>query len=317
MTTSKLFAYTVSSLATAVLTLAACHNSAFAASTPYIPKVVNFTTLTTKPYGYDDTARLIPQVVLAGVSPSIVHATDTSFDVLALVRPGRQALRSVSLTQGGNPLFANRSLTHINTLENGDQFWKLTYNFTAGTFGNTNLPIQWGTGLNQFSISASDNSTQATANPTPFPTLRAGNWSSQSAFVDTTQGSNLSYNKTRRAAPQVLAAGVSPAVIDFADTAFDIVAIVRAGIIPVEKVMVKQGGNNLFNVAMQKKKDLNNGDQIWVANFAFAAGSFGTTTLPVVWGLGLNEYHIQVVDAAEQTSTVYPNIRAGNFPVYP
>lgn len=311
-------------LATAMLSLAVVSapvlaKTKSAAVTP-AAKVTNYTTAIPvnpqpflMPYGYNDTARSIPQVIMSGVSPSIIDANDTSFEILALVRPGTAPLQKVAFGQGqgGNPLF-NYSLKLINTLKNGDQFWKYTFAFEAGSFGNGVIPIKWGTGADQFSIQASDKAQGFNGNP--FPLITFSSSPSQTAYMDTTKNDVLSYSTIKRVAPQIVMAGVSPAVVDIRDTSFDIVTILRPGLIPIQDVVLKQTGNNLFSIALEKKKVLNNGDQVWVATFPFAAGSFGTSTIPVVWGVGQNEYSIQVVDTAQQSATAYPNLRTGIFP---
>lgn len=285
-------------------------------NTGYRPKVVNFTTTNPAPsvnYGYNETARALPQVIMAGVSPSVIDVNDTSFEILALVRPGKVGVQSVTAGQGGNPFF-NQPLKHINTLKNGDQVWKVIFQFDKGTFGNNVFPIKWGTGANQFFLKVTDIN-QQTENNYQFPQLKFANSPAQAAAVDTVFDDKLSYLSTKRAVPQVIMAGTSPAVVDLLDSSFDIVAIIRPGVVPLQSVLVKQGDNNLFSVAMEKKKELSNGDQIWVFKYAFPQGSFGTTTIPVVWGTAKDEFSIQVIDIAQQVSTAYPVLRSGTFPV--
>ncbi|NOT85788.1 MAG: hypothetical protein HOP02_13640 [Methylococcaceae bacterium] len=326
-----LFSKTLTPIATALVTLAVCNTPVLAdtSTAPYILKAVNYTTAIPvtpqpylMPYGYNDTARAKSQVVMAGISPSVIDENDTSFEILALVRPGATALQNVTFGQGqnGNPLF-NYTLKHINTLKNGDQFWKATYEFQAGAFNGFNkgiVPIRWGTGKDQFTIQTADISSGVTTGGNgvpgnPFPLLSFGNFPSKTAFLDTTKNDILSYNKTKRVVPQILMAGVSPAVVDITDTSFDVVTILRPGLVPVQDVILKQSGNNLFGINLEKKKVLNNGDEVWVANFPFAAGTYGTTTIPVVWGTSNDDYSLQITDVAQQSSTAYPDLRAGVF----
>ncbi|MEQ1637669.1 MAG: hypothetical protein ABL903_13350 [Methylococcales bacterium] len=318
--------YKLAPLATAFVTLAVINTPVLAGNegTTFTPKVVNYTTAISvppqaKPYGYIDTARATPQVLLAGFTPSVIDENDTSFEILALVRPGASALQKVSfgLGQGGNPLFGY-TLNHINTLKNGDQFWKATYTFQAGSFSGFSkgvVPIKWGIGADQFAIQATDSASGINGNT--FPGIGSGGFPSKTAFLDTTKNDALSYKTTKRQVPQVVLAGVSPSVVDIADTSFDVVTILRPGLVPVQDVALKQAGNNVFSLALEKKKVFSNGDQVWVGNFPFAAGTFGTSTIPVVWGTSLNEFSIQVNDVAQQSSTAYPNLRVGAFPLQP
>lgn len=265
------------------------------------------------PLGYHYTARSIPQVIMAGVSPSIIDAADTSFEILALVRPSTSPLQSVTIGQGANPFFTH-TLTHINTLANGDQFWKTKFEFPAGSFGNTSIPIKWGNGDNQFYIRATD-ATQQSKNANAFPSIRIANAPAQTVALDTSKTDQLSYNATKRYVPQIIMAGVSPAIVDILDTSFDVVTILRPGIVPIKSVTLKQSDSPLFGLDLEKKKTLSNGDQIWVANYAFPRGTFSVSTVPIVWGMGTGEFNILVTDIAQQNSTAYPVLRSGNFAV--
>lgn len=286
-----------------------------AAQKSYTPKVVNYTTTAPAPidksYGYIDTARVGPQIIMAGATPSVIDVNDTSFEILALVRPGKNPLQSVTVGQSENPIFI-KNLKHINTLKNGDQFWSVAFEFDKGAFGNKSIPIKWGNGNNQMFIRATDSSPK-NLDGYQFPLISTGNNQSQVITVDTTKDDNLSYLKTKRAVPQIVMAGTSPAIVDLLDSSFDIVTLVRPGAVPLKSVLVKQGDNQTFSVAMEKKKELSNGDQIWVSNFAFPQGTFGTSTIPVVWGTGPGEFSIQVIDIADQVSTAYPLLRSGTF----
>ena len=110
-------------------------------------------------------------------------------------------------------------------------------------------------------------------------------------------------------------AGVSPAIVDIVDTSFDILTIIRPGVLPIKSVILKQDGNNLFSYSMDKRTDLSNGDQLWGTNFAFPQGSFGIQAIPIVWGNSLNEFTIEVIDSAQQKAPGYPLLRSGNYPL--
>lgn len=312
---------TLKPIMAALSCLALAHSPAEARSTKaaYTPKVVNYSTAIPVqpapfllPYGYNDTARTTPQVVMAGVSPSVIDAQDTSFEILALVRPGPAAVQKVSMGFGkGNNPFLNFSFKHINTLKNGDQFWKATYTFDAGAFGEELVAIKWGNDGDAFFIQAADNAQGFNSNS--FPTINVGSSPAQTAFIDTTQDDKLSYSTVKRAMPQIVMAGVSPAIVDILDSSFDIVALVRPGLIPLKAVTLLQENNNLFRVPLEKKKQFSNGDEIWVATYKFAAGTFNSS-IPVVWGTEPGQYNIQVTDKAQQSSIAYPSLRAGGFP---
>ncbi|MCX7088317.1 MAG: PKD domain-containing protein, partial [Methylococcales bacterium] len=262
--------------------------------------------------GYNETARAKPQIIMAGVSPSEIDIGDTSFDVLALVRPGILPLQNVTVGQGGNPLFS-LAMQQINTLANGDQFWKMTFAFARGTFGNSEIPLAWGSSTGQYFIQAIDQQQQVTGDD-HFPTLTFANAPAQNIAVDTQHNDKVSYLATKRLEPQVIMAGVTPAIIDITDTSFDIVALVRTGALPIQNVLLKQGGNVLFSVPMSQKTTLSNGDGVWVANYAFLQGAFGIKKMPIAWGSNSGEFSIQVIDSAQKVPAVYPTLKSGNHP---
>ena len=262
--------------------------------------------------GYIDTGRVNSQVIMAGVTPSIIDAGDTEFDILALVRPGFFPLQNVTIGQGKGAF--NSSLTHINTLANGDQIWKKTLGFERSAFGKADLIITWGSGDGQYFIRATDTNQQS-FDANTFPLMKIENAPNQIVNVDTSKDSNLIYNSTKRNLPQIIMAGVSPAIVDIVDTSFDLLTIIRPGALPIKSVILKQGGNNLFSYSMDKRTDLSNGDQLWGTNFAFPQGSFGIQTIPIVWGRSLNEFTIEVIDSAQQKAPGYPLLRSGNYPL--
>jgi len=138
--------------------------------------------------GYIDTGRVNSQVIMAGVTPSIIDAGDTELDILALVRPGFFPLQNVTIGQGKGAF--NSSLTHINTLANGDQIWKKTLGFERSAFGKADLIIKWGNGDGQYFIRAIDTNQQS-FDANTFPLIKIANAPYQIVNVDTSKDSNL------------------------------------------------------------------------------------------------------------------------------
>ena len=260
---------------------------------------------------YIQTARVDPQVIMVGVTPSIIDVGDTSFDILALVRPGLYALQDVTVGQGGGTF--NASMTHVSTLSNGDQIWKQTFDFARGNFGTNDVPISFGSGSSQYFISVTDINQQSVADYN-FPLLNFGNFPAESPYIDSSVPSNISYNTTQRNLPQVIMAGVTPSIVDILDTSFDVLTLVRPGKLPISYVTLTQSGNSLFSYAMQLRAVLGNGDQLWGLNYGFPEDNFGIQTLHIAWGTAPGQYSIQVVDTAQQTSPPYPVLRSGAYP---
>lgn len=261
---------------------------------------------------YNATARADPQIIMAGLSPSILDKDDTTIDIIALVRPGLAPLQSVSVAQNANPLFT-LSLEHINTLENGDQFWRASFSLDRSTLDITDMPVKWGNTPGAFFIRAID-SQQQISDHSIFPSLRYRDAPAQKIVIDNTKNDDLSYNQTKRFAPQVIMGGISPAIIDIADTSFDIIALIRPGVLPIQQVTLNQGANKLFNVSMEKRSELSNGDQVWVATFVFPPGHYGALIQPITWGTDTGEFSIHVIDSAQQMSAEFPMIRFGHYP---
>lgn len=261
-------------------------------------------------FGYSSLARTPPQVIMAGISPAIIDAKDTSFDILALVRPGENPLRSVTVNRAA-PAFTT-DLKHINTFKNGDQLWKTTFNFAPGAFGNGKFSLKWGALQNQFFVRATDIKTHP-----PFPIFVSGNYPAQMAYLDSSKNDQLNYNTTKRADPQLIMAGITPPIVDIFDTSFDIVALVRPGSKPIQDVIVNFGSKKLLNIYFKKKTDLSNGDQLWVFNHPIPAGGFGLATGGITLGTGSQEYNLQIIDSTQKTYTKYPDLLSGNYPAIP
>jgi hypothetical protein len=120
---------------------------------------------------YNATARLVPQVIMAGASPSVIDSNDNTLDVLAIVRAGAVGISRVSLSQNGNGAF-RINMSKIAELSNGDQVWKSEFSFERGGFGTGIVPISWGDKEGQFSIKVTDGQ----QNSKSFPVLEAGNF---------------------------------------------------------------------------------------------------------------------------------------------
>ncbi|MCP4700948.1 MAG: LamG domain-containing protein [Gammaproteobacteria bacterium] len=116
-----------------------------------------------------------------------------------------------------------------------------------------------------------------------------------------------------RIQPQVIMAGINPSLVHHSDTQFTILAVVRPGAVSIDTVMLALGGNT-FNYGLTSMSTLQNGDQIWGGVFPFAAGSFGTTDYPIVWGKEPGQFAIHVMDTGGQISAIFPTLKFGNYP---
>jgi len=218
---------------------------------------------------YNTTARTFPQVIAAGISPSQVDMSDDQFNIVALVRPGSSATGTVTFKDTVGPMA--RAMVPVGVLSNGDEFYETTLVLEIGTYPDgTTLKTAWGPKEGQFNIVATDESKIPSQT---YPYLKIGTYPSiqenkrQSPIA-------LSYDTTARPDPQVIMAGFSPAIIDNnKDTQFDVIAIVRPGVLPIGRVTMRLSG--VFDYGMQPAGELGNGDQMYKHTYIFDPGAFG------------------------------------------
>ena len=259
------------------------------------------------PLGYNTTARLSPQVIAAGISPTQVDYSDDEFDIVALVRPGILSIDRVTFRDSATSAFALQ-MTPAGILENGDELYKTTFSFQRGSFGDLVMASAWGPESGQYNIVAFDAAEQRSHQ---FPELMFGSNIAQTAA--TQQTVTPSYNSTKRLGPQVLIAGFSPSKIDVSDTTFDIIAIIRDGALTLDTVTVTQN-QSPFELAMSSAGTLGNGDKAYKMSYTFQRNAFGTATLNTLWGDQPGQFNIHAVDSAQQRSHDFPDIMFGNFP---
>lgn len=70
-------------------------------------------------------------------------------------------------------------------------------------------------------------------------------------------------------------AGYSPAILDFGDDQFDIIAVVRKGNLPIKHVTLKQNQQGLFSQRMEQVGELDNGDKVYKFTFIYNRGELG------------------------------------------
>ena len=265
---------------------------------------------------YNSIARAYPQVIAAGVSPSVIDAFDDSeFDVVAIVRPGVLDIKNVSFerVEKTQSLFGGlkQTMTLAGVLANGDEIYKFTYIFERGQFKDFVLETTWGSKVGQFNIVAKD---RAQNKSHTYPYLMVGNYPIQKAKIQSEKPVN--YNKTKRFGPQMIMAGYSPAKLDYSDEQFDIIAVVRAGELPIKQVVLKNN-SGAFDSKMEQAGELSNGDKIYKMTFTYPRGALGRNE-PIdykdLWGPEASQFGIEVIDQAEQRSHKFPNVEFGNFP---
>lgn len=147
---------------------------------------------------YGLTARIDPQIIAAGVTPSKIDLIDDEFDIVALIRPGESPIDSVSFQSTDGML--RMAMTRAGVLSNGDELYKLTFVFERGSISGT-IPTIWGSQPGEYNIIATGESQNQ--NHT-YPYLQVGNFPplSDSVAATTKQPSApVKYNTTARYGP--------------------------------------------------------------------------------------------------------------------
>jgi hypothetical protein len=269
---------------------------------------------------YNDTARVSPQIIAAGISPSQINLqTDDRYDVVAIVRPGINPINIVRLQDAAmssndiNLTNIGMKMSRAGILPNGDEVYKLSYSYDRN-IGNTTISTTWGSQPGQFNIEAIDNLQQYSH---IFPYLMVGNYPSQIVNKQYATTS-INYNNTRRIGPQVIMAGYSPAKLDFNDQEFDVIAVIRQGKLPIKRVIAKSNTGVFYHI-MEFIGELENGDQIYKMTLTYPRGALGagtTISYKDLFGPAPTQFGIQVIDQNEQGSHQFPNIMFGNYPKY-
>jgi len=257
-------------------------------------------------------ARVRPQVIMAGIDPMLIHHQDSSFKVFALVRPGQAEVTAVDLKTGDASF--SQPLNFVGTYKNGDQLWSFALNFPAGTFNQEAvLSDLFGSKAEQFHfkvLSKDQNEHRfpgflvdtlpLNTNPAASPGI---------AVVADPQDAPV-----KREWPQVLAAGFDPQLIDFDDTSFNVVAIVRPGINAVQTVTLAQNGGG-FSQGMQLLGSLPNGDLVYGYTLNYPKATFASKTEAAdLFGSMSGQFRILASDQ-NANQHAFPELLIGNFPL--
>lgn len=261
---------------------------------------------------YNSIARANPQVIAAGISPTKLDLTDSQYDVVALIRPGVSPIRNVSFNDTGG--FLSMKMTLAGVLSNGDEIYKLTFAYDRGSKGDEVFSTQWGSKPGQFNIVATDEMQQYSHT---YPYLMVGNFPPLTNTVQSPQP--LNYDTRARFAPQVIMGGYTPAILDYGDDEFDVIAIIRQGRLGIKQVTLKQNDTSGFKQVMEFAGELDNGDKMYKLSFTYPRGALGapgdgTLSYKDLWGPDAIQFGIQVIDEGEIRSHQFPDIEFGNFP---
>jgi PKD repeat protein len=288
---------------------------------------INTTTQTISTVPYNDTARAYPQIIAAGISPSQVNTpsqvnnTDALFDIVALIRPSIAPLYQVSFQTADN---LSRPMTLSGVLPNGDEVYKFAYRIPLD--GTVETSITWGPAQGQFNIIAigeDRSSCEDTVGCHIFSYLRVDHLPAITPPLGTIkQEVPITYNATVRHGPQVVMAGYSPGILRVSDDQFDIIAVVRAGALPIEQVIWKHGNNPKFTGAdvMTFIGELDNGDKVYKTTISYPPGILRVppggmfVSHKDIWGPSTELFDIVVYDQGGNQSHKFSDIKFGTYP---
>ncbi|MFH1026939.1 MAG: PKD domain-containing protein, partial [Pseudomonadota bacterium] len=101
-------------------------------TTASAPQTVSVSASTSGTINVSGTVRLKPQVLMGGVDPMLIDLADTSFKLVALVRPGVMPVQSVQFGSGSGGF--TQQMNYSGTYSNGDQRYEATFVFPRGAF---------------------------------------------------------------------------------------------------------------------------------------------------------------------------------------
>lgn len=115
--------------------------------------------------------------------------------------------------------------------------------------------------------------------------------------------------------PQVVMAGFDPMMLDIGDDRFKVMAVVREGANPVRHVTLDENTGS-FSQSMRLDGQLPNGDKVYSMTLVLGARALPGMALPNLFGSGVGEFNISVIDEAQQKHS-FPNLDVGNNPMIP
>lgn len=269
---------------------------------------VTYQSPTTPPAEPERRVKLRPQVLMAGFDPMLLDIVDSSFNIVAVVREGAATIQNVSISE--NTSFGTGlAMTYAGDLSNGDKVYTATYTYSRGSIPiGTPLQNLFGSGPGEYNVSVTDTAQQTHA----FPNLEYGNNPDVTVAGSATVGTAYSSTGPRRSKPQPLVVGFDPVLLDFNDVSFDVKAIVRAGLVGIQHVTLRNGGAMAY--AMRQVETLANGDEMYAVELTFPRGFFPVGSFRDLFGAEqASEFLVEVVDTAQQTHS-FPTLEVGNYP---
>lgn len=248
--------------------------------------------------------KLRPQILMAGFDPIILDLTTTKFKVVALVREGANAIRSVSLTDNSGSL--KYAMSKIGSLSNGDLLYGIDIPIDRGeSFSYTGA---FGSEAGQFNILITDTASQTQR----FPNIEYGdNADLSGSTANPTTAAIYSQKGCKRLGPQVIMAGFDPPVLDYSDTGLKVKAIVRDGSRSVSNVKLSQSSGSVA-INMTKVETLQNGDHLYEGTLTFERGSFPSGSFRNLWGASTSQIMVEARDDAAQKHK-FPDLKRGDY----
>jgi hypothetical protein len=107
-----------------------------------------------------------------------------------------------------------------------------------------------------------------------------------------------------------IALGFDPMLLDIIDDSLKITAVVREGISPIQHVSLSENTGS-FNMGMRLEGQLFNGDKVYSVTIVGVRGQFYQQELSNLFGSGVGEFNITVVDQTQQRHS-FPKLETGD-----
>jgi len=225
---------------------------------------------------------------------------------------------------GGGKLFFSGNSSDLPALFRGSEIVEIesvtVTNTTTGkaaanvqlATGNYNAPVDLVQGENLLEVVATDTYGETTtASVTVIvPGSQSGTPPPVDPCVTNPYAAGCPPYRSVKLRPQVLMAGFDPMLIDIVDDSFKVIALVREGMAPILHVHLSENTGTL-NAAMTLEGQLSNGDKIYSLEYVGIRGVLHQQELSNLFGSGMGEYKITVVDQAQQTHS-FPNLEFGD-----
>ncbi|MDM8563114.1 VWA domain-containing protein, partial [Candidatus Marithioploca araucensis] len=253
-------------------------------------------------------------VHLVGLYPPGLSALVNVGNVLSIAQAGSGELFQATNATELLALFRNAKMVNIDRVEVTNTTMGAASVQAQLVTGNYNAPVDLVVGQNVLEVLATDTDggtakasvtvTVPSIPPEPCVVNPSG------PQCPGSQGNPNPQFRPVKLRPQVLMAGFDPMLLDVIDDSLKITAVVREGISPIRHVYLNENTGSL-NMGMKLEGQLFNGDKVYSLTIGGVRGQFYKQELSNLFGSGVGEFNITVVDKAPESHS-FPKFETGN-----